>query len=79
MCKTQRQSAVIHLSMLAHKLFSSKEEKKVAEKSTKPPKKAPHDGKKVSDHKKKDKGPYRGPNRLPTKQLENYHSNNKSF
>ena len=70
-------SEVIHHSMLAHKIFSNKEEKRAAEKGTKMWEKTEkHDkndgGKKAVEPKKKDKGPYKGPNRLTPEQLESY-------
>ena len=63
--------AVIHHSMLAYKIFTTKEEKKSVEKVAKALEK-PSNGKKVADPKKKDKGPYKGPNKLSVEQLESY-------
>lgn len=66
-------SAVIHHLMLAHKIFSSKEEKKAVEKGDKSweqsdkNKKNEKNNKSSNDKKsydsKKDKGPYKGPNK----------------
>ena len=53
-------SAVIHHSMLAHKIFTTKEEKKTVDKNSKAPEKNEkgkknQSGKKVGDPKKKEK------------------------
>ena len=77
-------SAVIHHSMLAHKIFTTKEEKKAVDKNSKALEKNEkgeknQSGKKVGDPKRKEKGPYKGPNKLTPKQLESYCKDNKCF
>lgn len=62
---------------VAHKIFTTKEEKKAIEKSRKTLEKASNGSKKVGDSKKKDKGTYKGPNGLSAEQLESYHKDNK--
>ena len=69
---------MIHHSTLAYKIFTTKEEKKSAEKVAKAPEK-PANGKKVADPKKKDKGPYKGPNKLSAEQLKSYRKDNRCF
>ena len=77
-------SGVIHHSILAHKIFSYKKEKKAAEKGGKSWEKSDKNeksgnGKKAPDAKKKDKGPCKGPNKLTPEQMESYRKENKCF
>ena len=70
-------SAVIHHSILAYKIFysSTKVVAKPSEKSEKINDK-PSNGKKNHEAKKKDKGVYKGVNKLSPEELEKYRKDN---
>ena len=79
-------SAVIHHSMLAAKIFASSNKvvAKPIEKSEKPAERPPNgkkfnNDKKFNDAKKKDKGQYKGSNRLTPEELEKHRKENRCF